>query len=105
SADLGAFVPVDAEPFEAIENRLQRLGTIALGVRVIDAQDELSAMFPGVEPVEQRGAYAADVQVPSWTRSKTCAYSHSQSQKSGVRNEEPGVKRSDQIQIVRQSQE
>jgi carbon monoxide dehydrogenase subunit G len=33
-------------------------------VRVLDAQDELAAVLPGVEVVEERRAGAADMQVP-----------------------------------------
>ena len=58
-----AFVPVDAEPVEAVENRLQRLGDVALGVGVVDPQDELPAVLAGEQPVEQRRANAADVQI------------------------------------------
>ena len=76
AADAGAFVPMDAEPAKAVEDRLQRFGAIALGVGVIDAQDELAAMFPGEEPVEQGGANAADVQIAGGTRSKAGAYGH-----------------------------
>src|SRR5438067_51242 len=42
-ADLGALVPGDAEPAKAVQNRLQRLRTIPLGVGVVDAQHELAA--------------------------------------------------------------
>jgi len=47
SADLGALIPIDAEPFEAVEDRLKRLGDVALGVGVVDAQDELAAVLAG----------------------------------------------------------
>ena len=57
------FVPIDAQPLEAVENRLQGLGHVPLGVGVVDPQQELPAVLPGKEPVEQRRADAADVQI------------------------------------------
>jgi hypothetical protein len=58
-----SLVPGDPEPGEAVENDAGvRLGA-ALAVRVLDPQDEHAARVPGVEPVEQRGAGAADVEV------------------------------------------
>ena len=62
-ADLGALVPVDAEPAEAVEDGLQGLGHVALLVGVVDAQDELAAVLAGEQPVEQGRADAADVQI------------------------------------------
>ena len=63
-ADLGPFVPVQAEPAEAVEDRLQRrLGHVPLLVGVVDAEDELPAVLAGEQPVEQGRADAADVQV------------------------------------------
>ena len=40
---------------------LQRFGDIAAGVGVVDPQQELSAVLPGKQPVEQGRANAADV--------------------------------------------
>jgi hypothetical protein len=55
-------VPIEPEPFQAIENgRDRRLGR-SLAVGVLDAQQHLAAVLPGVEPVEQRGAAAPDVE-------------------------------------------
>ena len=55
-------VPVEPEPFEAVEDRVDRGLGRALAVGVLDAQEERPAEAPGVEPVEQRRARAADVQ-------------------------------------------
>ncbi len=62
AAHLRSLVPVDAEPAEAAQDRLQRLVDVALPVGVVDPQDEAAAVAAGVEPVEQRRAHAADVQ-------------------------------------------
>ena len=64
---------MDAEPAEAVEDRLQRLGAVALGVGVVDAQDELAAVPAREQPVEQGGADAADVQVAGRARGEAGA--------------------------------
>ena len=55
-------VPVEPEPVEAVEDRVDRGLGRALAVGVLDAQQERAAEALGVEPVEQRRARAADVQ-------------------------------------------
>ena len=40
SADVGPFVPVEAEPAQAVEDALDHFGRRALDVGVFDAQDE-----------------------------------------------------------------
>src|SRR6185436_7291041 len=57
-----AFVPIDAQPLHALEDRVDRFGGRALEVGVFDAQDELSGVAPRVGPGEERGARAADMQ-------------------------------------------
>ena len=41
----------------------ERLGHVPLGVGIVDPQQELPAVLPGEQPVEQRRAHAADVQI------------------------------------------
>src|SRR5439155_1796259 len=79
-------VPVDAEPVKPVEYRLDRLGPIPHLVGVVDAEDELAAVPPGVEPVETRRADAADVQVAGRARGEAGA-GHC-----GVRSAECGVR-------------
>ena len=55
-------VPVQAEPFEPVENRVDRGLRRALAIGVLDAQQERAAEALGVEPVEQSRARAADMQ-------------------------------------------
>ena len=64
-------VPIQPQPFEPVENRLDRGLRRALAVGVLDAQQELAAEALGVEPVEQRGARAADVQKAGRRRRET----------------------------------
>ena len=47
-------VPVDAEPLEAVEDRLEGLVNVTGHVGVVDPEDELAALLAGEEPVEKR---------------------------------------------------
>ena len=62
-AHLRPLVPVDAQPVEAVEDRLQSLLDVPLLVGVVDPQDKLPTVLPGEEPIEQGGADPADVEV------------------------------------------
>ncbi len=60
-------VPVEAEPGQSVDDRGDRLGGRALAVGILDAQTEDAPlagklMVARIEPVEQRGAGAADMQ-------------------------------------------
>ena len=70
TAHLGPFVPIDAQPMQAVEDRLQRLLDVPLLVGVVDPQNELAAMLPGEQPIEQRGPDAANVQISGRTGSE-----------------------------------
>ena len=64
-------VPVEAEPFHAIEDRVdRRLGGARL-VGVLDPEHEAAAAMARVEPVEQGRAGAADVQEAGRRRRET----------------------------------
>ena len=67
----GVAVPVDAEPGEAVEDRLDRGLGRALAVGVLDAQQHLAAVLLGEKPVEQRRARPADVQEAGGRRGET----------------------------------
>ncbi len=56
-------VPVEPEPLEPLEDRARALVGAARLVGVLDAQQELAAEMPDIEPVEERGARAADVEI------------------------------------------
>ncbi len=83
AADLGAFVPVEAEPAEPFEDGIEGAGHEAGLVGVFDAQDELSALMTGEEPVEEGGADVADVGHAGRAGSETDANSHLLSQVTG----------------------
>src|SRR3954466_6403362 len=74
AADVGAFVPLEAEPAQVVEDALFRLLGRALDVGVFDAQDERAVVPAREQPVEERGAGVADVQLPGGTRGEP--YSH-----------------------------
>ena len=61
AADLGALVPVQAQPAQAVEQVPVGLLGVAGGVGVLDAEDERAAGVPGVRPVEQRRPHQPDV--------------------------------------------
>ena len=54
--------PVEAEPGQAVKNGGDRSVGRTLAIRVLDAQQHLAAEAPGIEPVEERSARAADMQ-------------------------------------------
>ena len=60
------------EPAEPVEDRPQRLGDVALGVGVVDAQQKLPAVTPGEQPVEQGRADPANVKIAggAWARKR-----------------------------------
>ena len=55
-------VPVEAEPAQPVEDRVDRRLGRALAVGVLDAQQHLAAEAAGIEPVEQGRARAADME-------------------------------------------
>ena len=57
------FVPTQIEPLQALENRIERGLRIALDVGVVNAQDHRPVVVPGVEPVENEGSRAANMQI------------------------------------------
>ena len=56
-------VPIELEPFEAVEDGRDRGLGGALAIGILDPQQHLAAGVAGVEPVEQRRARTADVQI------------------------------------------
>jgi hypothetical protein len=61
--EIGLAVATDAEPVEPIENRVDRFLGRPNFVRILDAKKILAAVMARKQPVEQRGARAADVKV------------------------------------------
>ena len=61
AADLGALVPVQPEPAQGVQQHEVGVLGVALGVGVLDAEDEGAAMVASEGPVEERGARHADM--------------------------------------------
>jgi hypothetical protein len=74
AADVRPFVPVQAEPAEVFENALLGLLRRTLGVGVLDAEDERAVVPAREQPVEERGARVADVELTGGAGGE--AYSH-----------------------------
>src|SRR5207249_3411111 len=63
SADPGPFVPRQPEPSHPVEDAVHHFGGRALCIRIFDAENKGASVAPREEPVEERGARAADVQI------------------------------------------
>ena len=57
-------IPIETQPAQSVQNRLGRLGRGTGVIRILDPQQELSAVVARKQPVEQRRARAANVQIP-----------------------------------------
>ena len=79
SARARALVPVYAEPFEVSQQRFLALARGALDVSVLDAEYEFAAFLAGQQPVVERGAHVADVQMPSRAGREAIAVAHCRS--------------------------
>ena len=73
AADLGALVPVEAQPAHRVEQLVVRLLGVAGRVGVLDAEDQGSLVVPGERPVEQGSADQAHVGVTGGRRAETYA--------------------------------
>ncbi|CAB4541180.1 unannotated protein [freshwater metagenome] len=60
------FIPVETEPAQCIQQLFVGFFRVALGVGVLDAEDERSANVTRVRPVEQASPNQADVRRPRW---------------------------------------
>jgi hypothetical protein len=72
---LVLFVPVEAQPAQALEDGLDAGVGVALDVGVVQAQHHGAAVVAGIEPVEDEGAGAAHVQKAGGRGRKTDARS------------------------------
>ena len=70
-AHFRPFIPIQAKPAEPFQNRAKCLLKIALLIGVVDAENELAAMFPSEQPVEERRAHSANMKVAPWDWERT----------------------------------
>jgi len=61
-------VPQEAEPAQILVDACDELGSAALAVGVLDAQQEPATAAPGEQPVEERGARIAEMQLAARAR-------------------------------------
>ena len=59
----GVAVPIEFEPFEAVEDGGDGRLVVAFAVGILDAQQEFALAPLGIKPIEQRCPRAADVEV------------------------------------------
>src|SRR5258708_1050068 len=67
AADVGTFIPVEAEPSQVVDHRDFRRARRSLDVGVLDAQHERASGTASEQPVEDRGPHVADVQLAGRT--------------------------------------
>ena len=70
-AHVGPLVPIETEPPEVADNRRLRLAGRAFGVRVLEPEDEDAVGSARKQPVEQRGARVADVELAGRARGES----------------------------------
>ena len=71
SVELPAFglpvtlIPAEIQPFQTVEDRIERSLGVAFDVGVVNPQDHSALIVPGVQPIENEGPRAADVEITS----------------------------------------
>ena len=65
------FIPAELEPVEAVEDGIERLLGVAFDIGIVDAEDHRSGVVAGVQPIEDKGPGAADVEVSGRRRGET----------------------------------
>src|SRR3954452_12985681 len=65
--DVGPLVPVETEPTQIAQDRGLRLAPRSFGIGVFDPQDERAALAAREQPVEERRARIADVELSCGT--------------------------------------
>ena len=68
---INSTIRADADPGERLVDAVDPLLTIAFGVGVFDPQNERAALFPGDDPVVERGARSPNVQESRRRRGET----------------------------------
>src|SRR5881628_3067648 len=69
-----AFIPIDAQPLQAIQNSLHQFGFVPLRIGVLDAKNHRATLAACEQPVEQRGSGASHVQITGGGRCKSHPY-------------------------------
>src|ERR1700722_12820667 len=64
-------VPIQIEPLQAVENRIERRLCVAIDVGVVDAQNHRAAVTARIQPVKNEGPGASNVQITRRRRGET----------------------------------
>lgn len=67
----GVTIPSDVEPFQAVDDGVDRFLSRPREIRILDAQQKAAAVVMGKEPIEKSRARAADMEEPGGRRSKS----------------------------------
>ena len=73
--EVGALIPGNAQPLETIQNDPGVLFGASLPVGILDAEDVGASSMPGIQPVEESGPSASDMEVTGGGGSETDARS------------------------------
>ena len=76
ATDFRAFVPIEIQPTEGLQNWSESVVDVPLLVGIVDSEDKLPSVLFRIKPVEQSGSHPANVHVTSRAGSKTRADSH-----------------------------
>ena len=76
AAFIGAFVPIDAEPTQRVQNRTFALGRASRAVGIFDAKEKIATVPLGKSVIYQRDVSRANMRVASRRRRDTRSYLH-----------------------------
>ena len=76
STDFRAFVPVEPQPAEGIQNRPKRGVNISLLIGVVNSQNKLTTIVACPQPAKKGGTHPADVHITGRAGGKTSSNGH-----------------------------
>src|SRR5688572_5407697 len=83
AANIDAFGPVETEPLQIRDYAALGFARRPLEVGVFDSQDVRTSLATREQPVEERGARVADMQLPGRARSEANTHSRSKVKRQG----------------------
>jgi hypothetical protein len=57
-------IPIDSEPFQSIQNRLDQIGIRSFFVGILNPHDEFAAVMPRKKPVKYGCPGSSNVKIP-----------------------------------------
>ena len=67
-------IPAEFKPMEAFVDGIERSLGVPFDIRIVDAKNHRTAMAASIEPIEDKGARAADVKITCRRGRKTDTY-------------------------------